>query len=312
MQNINVEVTDKDGWHKEYVLRKTINHVGADTRSDIVLENSHGTGVSARHLQIILGNAGCHVVNIGAGDISIASGVYDTTPGAIPAQVRPLSPLSTTDVQNGTWIKVGDFTLRVQITEPATAQSVSPGYTQTAIPTTPAMASASSGAVPVAAAVGTAASAAFGGGQASMAGAFNAPPMAAPASAASPNALSGDSIGLRLQLPQTILTLDAPLEGTVVVRNAGNRPGAQFRLEIQGLPAECCEIGPGPILFPNAEREVPFHLTHTHQATPPAGDTQLLIRATAPDAYPGQVAMVTQTIQVAPFYQHSLILRATD
>lgn len=320
MQNIRVEVTDKDGWRKEYVLQKTINHVGVDTRNDVVLETSHGAGVSARHLQLIVNDAGCRLVNIGNGDISIASGVYDTSPGATPTQVHPLAPLSSTNVQNGTWIKVGDFTLRVRMNEPvavpqsgtpqapaaATTPAPAPAFTPVPAPQQVATQQTAAAALATAAATLATATASPGGF-----GTFTPTSPATPVAPA-PAAGGGDSIGLRLQLEQTTLGLDAPLEGSVIVRNAGSRPGAQFRLEIQGLPPECYEIGPGPILFPNAEKEVSFKLIHSKKASPPAGDLQLLIRATSPDAYPGQVAIVTQTIQVMPFYQHALTMKATD
>lgn len=289
MQNIRVEVTDKDGWRKEYVLQKTINHIGADARNDIALENWRGTGVSARHLQLIVSGNGCRLVNIGGSEVSIASGVYDAAPGTMPAQVRPLAAMSATEISNGTWVKLGEFTLRLRMADPASAAI--PGATngQSSIPT---VGITSPVAVPT---------------QTGAMGIYTPS-----VQTVEPVANSETSIGLRMLLPQTTLGLDAPLEGSLIVRNAGSRPGAQFRLEIQGLPAECIEIGPGPILFPNAEKEVIFRLRHPMTSTLRAGDLQLLIRATSPDAYPGQVAVVTQTIQVSPFYQHSLKLVAVD
>ena len=290
MQNIRVEVTDKDGWRKEYVLQKTINHIGADARNDIALENWRGTGVAARHLQLIVSGNGCRLVNIGSSDVSIASGVYDAAPGAIPAQVRPLAMMSATEISNGTWVKLGEFTLRLRMADPATAAVVpnaanpQPNVATVGV-TSPVTTPTQTGAMGI---------------------------YTPTVQTVEPAAGGGNPISLRMLLPQTTLGLDAPLEGSLIVRNAGSRPGAQFRLEIQGLPAECIEVGPGPILFPNAEKEVIFRLRHPRAPTLRAGDLQLLIRATSPDAYPGQVALVTQTIQVSPFYQHSLKLVAVD
>ena len=45
-----IEITDKDGWTKEFNLSKTIAYVGADPRNDIVLDPERGQGVSPRHL----------------------------------------------------------------------------------------------------------------------------------------------------------------------------------------------------------------------------------------------------------------------
>jgi len=114
------------------------------------------------------------------------------------------------------------------------------------------------------------------------------------------------SIGLTMQLAQTKLGIDKPLEGTVVVRNWGIKAGVQFSLEVDGLDPACLEIGPGPLLFPNAEKEVPFKVHHPRAAKPPAGDYRIRIRATAPAAYPGEAAMVSQMIQLLPFYSHKL------
>jgi hypothetical protein len=293
VQNIRVEVTDKDGWRKEYVLQKTINHIGADARNDIALDNWRGTGVSARHLQLIVNGNSCRLVNIGGTDVSIASGVYDVAPGTTPPQVRPLASMSATEISNGTWIKLGDFSLRLRTAEPppvAVAASVSqqPVMPSLSVPPPPPVLQ----------------------GQATAS--LSTPSIMTPPAPVAEPEVGGNSINVRLLMPQTLLGLNAPLEGSLIVRNAGSRPGAQFKLEIQGLPAECIEIGPGPILFPNAEKEVVFRLRHPQTPALRAGDLQLLIRATAPDAYPGQVALITQTIQVSPFYQHSLKLVAVD
>jgi hypothetical protein len=119
------------------------------------------------------------------------------------------------------------------------------------------------------------------------------------------------SIGLRLNLPQTQLGLDKPIDGTVVVRNWGAKTGVQFKLEADGLDPACLEIGPGPILFPNAEKEVSFRVHHPRAHRPPAGDYRLRIRATAAAAYPGESAVVTQMIQVLPYYSHKVRVVST-
>lgn len=123
-----------------------------------------------------------------------------------------------------------------------------------------------------------------------------------------PSAPTGQDIGLRLKLSGTALSPDRPLEGALVVRNQGSRTGAQFRLEVDGLEPDMFEVGPGPILFPGAEKEVAFRIIHSRRSQPPVGALTVTLRATAPDAYPGQSATVTQTIQVMPYYSHSLTL----
>ena len=114
------------------------------------------------------------------------------------------------------------------------------------------------------------------------------------------------SISLTMRLAQTKLGVDKPLEGAVMVRNWGTKAGVQFSLEVDGLDPACLEIGPGPLLFPNAEKEVAFKVHHPRATKPPAGDYRIRIRATAPAAYPGEAAVVSQMIQLLPFYSHKL------
>ena len=120
------------------------------------------------------------------------------------------------------------------------------------------------------------------------------------------------SIGLELFLPQTQLAPDAPIEGAVIVRNLGDRPAVQFKLALEGLPPECCEMGAGPLLFPNAEKEVLLRLLHPRGPGLLAGEHRLSVRARAPEAYPGESATVTQVIRVLPFFKHQLRLVTTE
>jgi hypothetical protein len=114
------------------------------------------------------------------------------------------------------------------------------------------------------------------------------------------------SIGLSLSLPSLQLGLNQPLDGMVVVHNLGDKAGVQFKLEADGLDPACVEIGPGPLLFPNAAKEVPFRLHHPRAARPPAGDYRFRIRATAPGSYPGESATASQTIHILPYYSHKV------
>lgn len=119
---------------------------------------------------------------------------------------------------------------------------------------------------------------------------------------------SRGAIGLRLALPSNQLLVDHPLAGSVIVANQGDKAGVQFLLQVDGLAAESYEIGPGPLLFPGAEKAVPLRLVHTRGPRPAAGVHRLTIHATAPDAYPGDSAAISQDIVVAPHYAHSIRL----
>ncbi len=117
------------------------------------------------------------------------------------------------------------------------------------------------------------------------------------------------AIGLTLKLAGTKLVAGQPLDGTVTVRNLGDKTGVQFRLEAEGLDPDCVEIGPAPVLFPNAEKEVFVRVRHPQAAQPPAGEFRFRMRASAPGAYPGESTTASTLIQVEPFYSHELRLR---
>lgn len=119
-------------------------------------------------------------------------------------------------------------------------------------------------------------------------------------------------IGLRLSLSRAVVDPESPLEGIVTVRNLGNEPGVQFRLEVEGLERDYYEIGPGPILFPNVEKGVALRVHHPRGPGILAGNREITIRATAPEAYPGESVTVSQVLQILPFYSHAVRLVTTD
>jgi hypothetical protein len=242
-----IEITDKDGWRKEFPLQKSLVHIGCDVRNDIVLAPSRGGGVALRHLQLVAvqgGDVAYRAVNLGDIDISLgASGE------------KALAPRSATEIVDGDRMQIGDFALIFHF-EGGGAR----------LGTTPRL----------------------------------------------PSQQSSASIGLGLLLSPTSLDPQRPLDGTITVRNVGNMPGVQFRLELEGLDEDCYEMGSGPILFPNAEKSVALRLYHPRRSEMPAGSHEIRIRATAPDAYPGETAIVSQEIEILPYYSHVLRLLTVD
>ena len=123
---------------------------------------------------------------------------------------------------------------------------------------------------------------------------------------------ASEVISVRLSLPSLVLDPEHSLEGTVTVHNLGNQPGAQFKLQVIGLDPDCYEIGPGPILFPNVEKGVFLRLAHSQKSEPPAGRHLIRVRATAPEAYPGESATVSQEIVIVPYYSQTLQIVTVD
>lgn len=250
-----LEVTDKDGWRKEFLLQENIIHIGSGSRNDIVLEAWRGGGVATWHLQFIAGlgyKKGYRTINLGDADIPMGD-----------SGDRVLPPRSTVDIANGECLRLGDFTLVFhlgKLEEEGRPEVVD-----------------SEGAP-----------AAVAGGDIS------------------------DVIGLSLSLPGSSLEPGHSLEGAVTVRNLGDRAGVQFKLAVEGLGPESYEVGSGPILFPDAEKKVFLRLHHSQGPHPLAGEHHVRIRVTAPEAYPGESATVSQAIQVLPFYRHTLRLVPPD
>jgi hypothetical protein len=122
----------------------------------------------------------------------------------------------------------------------------------------------------------------------------------------------GTSIGLRISLPQPVINPELPVEGIIYVSNLGNAPGVQFKLWIEGLPEDCFEIGPAPILFPGAEKGIPFRLYHPRRPGFIPGSHNLTFKAEALDVYPGESTVVNREIRFLPFYSHTLRLLSVD
>lgn len=120
------------------------------------------------------------------------------------------------------------------------------------------------------------------------------------------------SIGARVRLSQPQLHPTHPSRGVLTIRNMGDVMGVQFLIEMEGLPDDCCEIGPGPVLFPGAEKEMPFFLHHPKGNRPVAGTHTVTFRVTAPEAYPGESAAVSQRVQLMPIFNHKLRLIVAD
>lgn len=273
-----IRVTDREGWRREFPVTKRLIYIGSDPRNDVVLEASRGTGVAPRHLQIVFAQGDppkCRVINLGSTDVLFASR-SDGREGAAAAEGGVLSPRSALDVDDGDGLTVGDFRLALEIAPPGS------WAVEEAL-----------GGVPVGEPVGAQARA-------------DAPVAVQQDRGAEISDRSSEVIGLKLYLRQTVLSPGRPVEGMITVHNMGDQPGVQFRLELEGLEQDCYEVGPAPILFPNAAKDVPLRLHHPQKPDPPAGKRRISIRALAPDAYPGQSAVVSQVLDIAPYYSHRL------
>lgn len=270
-----IEIVDRDGWRKEFPLQKPLLHLGSDGRNDIVLDPHRGAGVAPRQLQLIAladGQPGYRAINLGDAAVPVAPEGQGSA-----GEPRTLAPRSVAQVADGDCVQLGEFRLIFHL---------------------PGGGAHSSGAVP----------------PQERAPRVHRPEAAArePAATTLPpgpgNWQSSASIGLRLAFGRPVVHPEEDLEGIVTVKNLGQEPGAQFRLKVEGLEPDCYEIGPGPILFPQVEKGVYLRISHPRSPAILAGKREVIIRATAPEAYPGESVTVSQAVEFLPYYHHTLSL----
>jgi hypothetical protein len=187
---------------------------------------------------------------------------------------RSLAPRSAADLSNGEIVKLGEFTFVFRGSAGLMTAAPQPAVERAAV------------------------------------SANTLTPTAVSAVAAAPALAS--SIGVVLNLPQTQLAPDRTIEGSLTIKNLGDKPGVQFKVEVDGLDPDCYEIGPGPILFPNAEKQVMFRLHHSMRPRPVAGDRRFSIKVTAPGAYLNDAAVASETIKILPFFKHEMKLAVAE
>ncbi len=266
-----VEITDRDGWRKEFPLERALLHVGSDARNDIVLDARRGGGVATRHLQIVALAAEAsrfRVINLSDREIPVETEATSSLP-----------PRSAIDISDGHRLQLGDFGMVFRLD--AATGTPNANFVPSALAAIPAA---------------------------------SASPMRSVATPAHDRGVERTSshIGLKLSLPQVPITPDHPLEGTITVQNLGRQMGVQFRLEVEGLNPDWYDIGPGPILFPQVEKQVPLRIHHPRGPGLDSGRHPIQIHASAPDAYPGERVSVSHEIVISPYYTHTLSLAAME
>ncbi len=232
-QENRVEVINRLGWRKDFVLDKPIVQIGRDGRNDIVLDDGTQSAVAPRHAQLLpssVNRAGLRLINLSDQPIELLG-----PEGGPPRPAVSIAPRASGEIANGDRAKMGEFTLI------------------------------------------------FHGGE-----------------------QHSEVVKLTVETNGKTLAPDRPLTGSLAVHHVGNKAAVQFKIELEGLPPDSYEIGPGPVLFPNAEKQVSFRLMHPSGAYPPAGTNRITFHVSAPEAYPGERASISYEIEVAPIYRHKM------
>lgn len=119
-------------------------------------------------------------------------------------------------------------------------------------------------------------------------------------------------IDVQIVLPRTRLAPHKRLNGVIVVRNLGEASGVKIDLELRGLEPSCYHVDSGPLLSSGSEQRVHFYIQHLGHL-PPAGPLTFEVEASAPKSYPLSLPVTaSQTIEIVPFYSHTLTLRDPD
>ena len=221
-----LEVVNKEGWRKEYLLQRTLIYAGSQPGSDVYLPAPE---VAPRHIQFVpspVNRAGYRLINFSAAPLALRE-----SGGA----ARLVPPRGTAELSDGDAVELAGYSM------------------------------------------------VFHSG-----------------------AMQSASIQARVELASTRLELDRQIEGTLYIRNSGDKAGVQFEIQTQGFDQRFVQVDSGPVLFPGVEKSIAFRIAHPRQPTPPAGDHTLTLVVTAPGVYPGESAMVSATFTVAPFFAHSI------
>jgi hypothetical protein len=245
-QESRIEVINRFGWRKEFVINKPIVQIGRDARNDLVLDDGFENGILPRHAQLLpssVNGSGLRLVNLSDKDIFVYAqgGKADVAAALAQPPTSTIAPRSSGEITSGDLLKMGEFALIFQ------------------------------------------------GG-----------------------ASYSEVVRLSLDMPSKALLLDRPLTGALTIHHVGNKAAVQFKIELEGLDPDSYEMGPGPVLFPNAEKQVNFRLIHPKRSYPPAGAHQITFHVTAPDAYPGERATISADIEVAPVYRHKMRVMVMD
>jgi hypothetical protein len=113
------------------------------------------------------------------------------------------------------------------------------------------------------------------------------------------------SMEASLSFSNAVLRSEFVLEGKLVVKNLGKHPETQFQVELQGLPVDCFQIDPIPLLYPGALEEIRLRLFH-HSQYPEAGLHTIFVIVTAANSYPGEELVLEQRIYVSPVFNQTL------
>jgi hypothetical protein len=111
-----------------------------------------------------------------------------------------------------------------------------------------------------------------------------------------------DHIGLDLEIPSLNLRKNSKLAGQICLTNFGDTSRSQFEIDLEGLPGECYQIDPAPLLFPGAKEQLDIRFFH-RTTMPSAGSCPVAIRVYSPESYPTEEVRLEFNLEVDPVFE---------
>ncbi len=117
--------------------------------------------------------------------------------------------------------------------------------------------------------------------------------------------ITSHKISASLAFSEPVMRPNTILVGRITLKNDGEQPSCQFVVEISGLPADCYQIDPIPLMYPGAQEDVNVRFLH-RKSYPAAGFQSVTLSVTAPASYPGEQVSIQQGIYVLPVLEQGL------
>lgn len=111
--------------------------------------------------------------------------------------------------------------------------------------------------------------------------------------------ITSHKISAALNLLEPVMRPNTILVGRITLKNEGDQPSCQFVVEISGLPEDCYQVDPIPLMYPGAQEDVNLRFFH-RKSYPAAGFQSITVSVTAPASYPGEQVSIQQGIYVSP------------
>jgi len=114
-------------------------------------------------------------------------------------------------------------------------------------------------------------------------------------------------IDASLSFQDAVMRSEMATVGQLTVKNIGQQTDCQFKVVLSGLPEDCYQVDPIPLMYPDAQEDVRVQLFH-QKHYPQVGFHDLYFSITAPANYPGEEMIIKQGIYVVPVFDQRLEL----